>query len=271
MARRGSRIRRTMWMATTAVLTIVAVGTAIVAGVEGDRSTVAPVHTIASPSHVWCASDHEPSVPSLHHEMPAGMRMTMVMPPLPTAECRGLHQQVLLAAKAAMRFPTLADAKRAGYQQVGYFFPGMGLHMARPQGISTVFDPSAPTFLLYDGTKPAARVSGLAYEIKDPTGAIPTFFVGNHDMPHSHAFCPKQPSWSDTRVPGQPGCSERDVFDANTWMIDAWVVPGRSSPWGLFSSLNLGVTWQGFNAAASDDRSPAQLLYLVQGPKCGLS
>src|SRR5690242_16089527 len=120
---RASRLRKAMWGATVALIVVVAVGTAIVAGAQRDRSTAAPPHRASRPTDPWCESDHELAVPSLQHEMPVGMRMTMVMPPLSTARCRLLHQQVRVAAKAAMRFPTLADAKRAGYTQVGYYFP----------------------------------------------------------------------------------------------------------------------------------------------------
>ena len=257
------------WSWCVALVASVAVATAVgfVVAVQGARS--AP-RTTAGPSvPAWCVAGHEPVVAGVHHVMPGNMRPDMVMAPLTAPVCRILRGQLALASRAALRLPTLASARRAGHRAVGYYLPGMGLHMLTPRGIGAVFDPSMPTYLLYDGTTPTARISGLAYMVDDPRDAIPDFFVGDHDMPHGHAFCPRRPGWSGDRVPGEPGCTHANAVDPNRWMIHAWVVPGRPSPWGVFSTLNPNLTWRGWDAQQPITVHGLNCAYTGHGRSCG--
>ena len=224
------------------------------------------VTTTASTVPPACVANHEPVVEAVHHAMPGGMHAHMDMAPLSAPVCRALRGELALASRAALRFPTLASADRAGYRPIGFYLPGTGLHMLTPRGFGAVFDPSAPTYLLYDGMTPNARVTGLAYQLDDPSGAIPAMFAGNHDMPHSHGFCPRRPGWSRDRVPGEPGCTQANAREANTWMVHAWVVPGRQSPWGVFSSLNPNLTWRGWDAQRPMTVKALNLAYTGHAP-----
>ncbi len=170
------------------------------------------------------------------------------MPAVTGAACTELVQQLTLASRIVRAFPTLASALHAGYHPVGFYGPGVGLHMERPQGVGSYFDPAQPTYLLYDGMAPGARLAGLAYQLDDRTG-VPEFFVGLHDMPHSHAYCPRRAGWTADREPGEPGCTRDNAVEGHRWMIHVWVIPGRPSPWGVFSSVNPALTMHGWDAA----------------------
>jgi hypothetical protein len=263
------RVQRWSWCVAFVGFAAVVTAVGLVGGAQGARS--APTTAIGPGVSAWCVAGHEPVVAGIHHVMPGRMRPDMVMTPLTAPVCRKLLGQLAFASRAALRLPTLASARRAGYRAVGFYLPGMGLHMLTPRRVGAVFDPSTPTYLLYDGTTPTARISGLAYQIDYPSGAIPDFFVGDNDMPHSHAFCPRRPGWLGGRVPGEPGCTRANAVDPNRWMIHAWVVPGRPSPWGVFSSLNPNLTWSGWDARRPMTVPGLNCAYTGRGRSCRIA
>jgi hypothetical protein len=201
------------------------------------------------PVPLLCRADREPHIASSQsHQMPLGLSMDMVLPPLGDADCRVLRQQLQASASVARRYPTLLSPLAARFHPVGFYIPGMGLHMESPRGIDAEFNPYEPEYLLYDGMSYASRLVGLSYAAADPDKGIPDFFAGNHDVPHSHAYCPRQWGWSGDRSPGEPGCTRDNAKEGNTWMIHVWIVPGHPSPWGVFSSLNPNITMHGWDS-----------------------
>jgi hypothetical protein len=159
-----------------------------------------------------------------------------------------LASQLVAARAAALRYPTVADATRAGFVLAGGFSPLTGAHyMDFAHAIGNgPFDPSHPGSYIYDGTKPTSRIVGLMYLGPDsPTP--PEGFAGPNDHWHRHAntciiYKPSGivvPFPADSSVTAQQCAAVNGFFMRRTiWMVHAWVVPGWESPSGVFSHDN---------------------------------
>jgi hypothetical protein len=149
-----------------------------------------------------------------------------------------LGQQLEVARAVALRYPTVADATRAGYIMVTPFVPLIGAHYLNLSYTDDRFDPAQPEMLLYDGTKPTSRIVGLSYFVRSTTGE-PAGFAGPNDHWHQHiGLCIR-----GTLVVGGESitpeeCTKRGgnkVALSDMWMVHVWVVPGWESPQGVFS------------------------------------
>jgi hypothetical protein len=152
-----------------------------------------------------------------------------------------LAQQLVAAREVAMRYPTVADAERAGYRLVGGGFgPGAGAHYIGGRGFGA-FDPANPPTLIYDGISPTSQIVGLMYLGGGATA--PEGFAGPNDHWHRHSgVCLRG---SETLFPADTGVTAEQCRAAGgsymaitTWMVHAWVVPGWESPQGVFSHEN---------------------------------
>jgi hypothetical protein len=175
--------------------------------------------------------------------------------PLDPATQAKLGAQLALAAQAAQRFPTVADAKAAGMILAGGMAPGVGAHYqelsaASLQGINPdgSVNPSEPASWIYASTADNAPVVGVMYESlsKNP----PSGFAGPNDHWHQHSnLCITftngkigVPFAPDATVTPQECKDAHGVFMTKTvWMVHAWVVPGWQSPAGVFSHANTHV------------------------------
>jgi hypothetical protein len=170
--------------------------------------------------------------------------------PLDAATRATLASQLVVARDAALTYPTVADAKAAGYIQAGRFAPGVGAHYVSMRGAIRAyqaggFDPSAPESLIYDGTNPDSKIVGLMYT--SLSGVVPEGFAGPNDHWHRHRnVCIKFtageiqvpfPADSDITPALCSGAGGR-LMPITTWMVHAWVVPGWESPKGVFSHDN---------------------------------
>jgi hypothetical protein len=171
--------------------------------------------------------------------------------PLNNATRDALAADLVAARTAALKYPTVASARAAGFRQAGNFAPGAGAHFIdfghtdniRPDGS---VDPSNPGSYIYDGIKPGSRLVGLMY-LSLANGDAPAGFPGPNDHWHLHQnLCVKYGA-AGISVPFAP---DRDVTRAQcdtvhgqfmrrtVWMVHAWVVPGWESPNGVFSHAN---------------------------------
>ena len=168
------------------------------------------------------------------------------------AERATLAQQLVDARAVALRYPTVADATRAGMILAGGFAPGSGAHYIRFSGSIRGINPdgsvdaSNPGSLIYDGTSPTSRVIGVMYTSLG-VGAAPAGFAGLNDHWHRHANVCVQYRAGQIQVPFP---ADRDITRAmcdavqgtfmkqTVWMVHAWVVPGWESPLGVFSHDN---------------------------------
>jgi len=154
-----------------------------------------------------------------------------------------LASQLSAARAAALAYPTVADAERAGYRLVGGAYgPGAGAHYIGG-GAFGAFDPARPPTLIYDGVSPTAQIVGLMYLGMGQNGAAPEGFAGPNDHWHRHSgVCQKAgkvifPVDADV-TEAQCTAKGGNYMATTTWMVHAWVVPGWESSAGVFSHEN---------------------------------
>jgi len=160
---------------------------------------------------------------------------------LTEAQQMELDQQMTEAGAAAARYPTVATALAAGYQDSTTYVPCIGAHYTN-EAYAASFDPSHPSELLYDGTQPDSKLVGLSYLVYHPGGTPPPGFAGPNDHWHQHnangGLCLKggYVVGGEADTPAQ--CAAAGGHKAlllDIWMLHAWVVPGYECTWGVFS------------------------------------
>jgi hypothetical protein len=211
----------------------------------GSPATNADGAPIAARAPYDCRPDDTPHLTALGGHQHAQGFDEAAIAVLPAATCAELQRQLAVTARAARIAPTLGDAERLGYKMVGFYSPGLGIHMERPRQIDTKFDPAEPAYMLYGGNLPSAPIVGFAFSVVDPNG-VPSMFAGGHDVPHSHGFCPGakgQPALS----PGQGTCTRANAIGGNEWLVHVWAVPGKPSAWGVFADANPALTPHGYD------------------------
>ncbi|MDH5237298.1 MAG: hypothetical protein OEW85_06730 [Acidimicrobiia bacterium] len=201
-----------------------------------DHATPAPV---ASSSALTDLNGHEiegVKAQDVAHEMEPDE-------PLDAATRSELARQLVAAREAALQYPTVADAEKAGYHLVGGGFgPGAGAHYIGFGG-GGGFDPAKPPTLIYSGIDPTSQVVGLMYLGSGDNGGEPEGFAGPNDHWHRHSgvcmkgievIFPVDASVTEAQCTAADG----NYMDITTWMVHAWVVPGWDSPSGVFSHEN---------------------------------
>ena len=187
--------------------------------------------------------------------------------PLDAATQKQLAAQLVIARAAALQYPTVADATRAGMVLAGGMAPGVGAHYehldatalagVKPDG---TIDASAPSSFIYAGTAADAPIVGVMFTSLGDTQ--PVGFAGPNDHWHRHSNLCLKFAGGKIEVPVAP---DRDVtadecaglgghfLPKSVWMVHAWVVPGWESPKGVFSHDNPNLHCPGpLNADGSD-------------------
>jgi hypothetical protein len=153
-----------------------------------------------------------------------------------------LRLQQAQAAAVAQKYPTVAAAQAAGYAQSTPFVPCIGAHYTNV-GLVGQFDPSTPSELLFDGTKPDSQIIGLSYLVFHPGGA-PDGFAGPNDHWHQHnangglCFSKKNRIVIGAEQLSPQECAaiggvKQELPDI--WMLHDWIVPGWACSWGVFA------------------------------------
>jgi hypothetical protein len=158
-------------------------------------------------------------------------------------ECAQLEAELALARDTALKYPTVADAKAAGWRQVTPYVPGIAAHFMNFRLVDDKFDITEPEMILYDGTDDDARVVGLSYYMRHDGEAEPTQgFTGVNDHYHRHiGLCVDESGVIGDSTTTEEECAAmggRKAQGGNGWMNHAWVVPGCESPWGVFSGAS---------------------------------
>jgi hypothetical protein len=168
--------------------------------------------------------------------------------PLDAATHGLLAAQLVAARQAALKYPTVADAERAGFILAGGFSPLTGAHYIDLGHVAGSFDAADPGTYIYDGTKPTSPIIGLMYT--GSNALPPEGFAGPNDHWHRHSntcvlFKPtgiSVPFPADSSVTQSQCDAVHGMFMRRTiWMVHAWVVPGWESPSGVFSHDNSDV------------------------------
>lgn len=151
-----------------------------------------------------------------------------------------LQAQQAQARAVTLRYPTVADAEKAGYTRSTPYVPCIGAHYTNPI-LAVQFNPAAPSELLFDGTRPDSKIVGLSYLVWHP-GGPPEGFAGPNDHWHQHningGLCFKgavvigaeSTSAAECRARGGVKSELKDI-----WMLHDWVVPGYECSWGVFA------------------------------------
>ena len=148
--------------------------------------------------------------------------------PLSQVDCQNVVALLNVASAYASQFPTVADAKAAGWIQATVWTPGQGIHFADPTRLYGPFDAQRPNWLLYNGTAPTAKLAGMMFLVEG--GATPPEgFPGANDHWHNHdKLC--------IDADATPFVIGEHVSDAyctaiggvntvvtNQWMVHAWL------------------------------------------------
>ncbi len=175
---------------------------------------------------------------------------------LDPATAGDLAAQLAATAPLVERFPTVADAKAAGYWQAGPFSPGLGTHynspaynMSNTDGVMDAADIADP-ILIYDGIEDDSPLAGfmyMAFQETEPEG-----FAGSLDRWHFHtAVCIvntpegiRTPFGADLNGVTDEMCAAEggSMLDFTGYMVHVWTVPGYESELGTFSDLNPRIT-----------------------------
>jgi hypothetical protein len=165
-----------------------------------------------------------------------------------------LASQLATTASLVAAYPTIADARAAGFKQAGPFSPGLGTHYSRgfspnPDGDMDPEDLANP-YLIYDGTADDAPLAGfmyMAFQDTEPEG-----FAGDLDRWHFHtSVCIvstadgiETPFGADLTGVTQAMCEAKggSLLDFTGYMVHVWTVPGYESELGTFSDLNPKIT-----------------------------
>jgi hypothetical protein len=118
--------------------------------------------------------------------------------------------------------------------------PCIGAHFTNI-GLTATFDPSKPSELLYDGVTPGSKIVGLSYLVYHH-GGPPPGFAGSNDHWHQHnangGLCLKGGVVIAGEESTRAQCAAmggRKTLLTDIWMVHAWIVPGVSCDWGVFS------------------------------------
>ena len=185
---------------------------------------------------------HSQTMPS-SSDIPGMDHSTMSM--MTVEERLQFGEQLVIAREAALEFPTLADARAAGWILVGGYVSSAGQMLMDPTSNSQeqVFDPAVPQGLLYESSNDSAPIVGVQYNAWTSDGSNPVGFIGHDMMWHLHTgTCEISDSFSvvyDEAVTGT-ACSQvkGTLTNSVSWMVRAWVVPGWESSQGPLSHEN---------------------------------
>jgi hypothetical protein len=169
-----------------------------------------------------------------------GERGMLVQKSLTAEERVTLEAQMRAARTVIDKYPTVAAAEADGYHKSTPYVPCIGAHYTNV-GKVAVFDPAAPSELLYDGTNPDSKIVGLSYLVFHADGP-PEGFAGENDHWHQHnangGLCLKGGlvvGGEDTSKEDCAARGGRKTLLRGIWMVHAWVSPGFECSWGVFS------------------------------------
>jgi hypothetical protein len=166
--------------------------------------------------------------------------------PLSASQRSEIAQQLVAAREAAMKYPTVADARAAHMLQAGDFSPETGAHFINIQSyMGNGFNASQPGSYIYDGVNPTSKVVGLMY--LSSNSEPPAGFAGPNDHWHRHRNTCVVYNNGEIQVPfpadsnvTKTMCDKKhgSFMRLTVWMVHAWVVPGWESPDGVFAHNN---------------------------------
>ena len=175
--------------------------------------------------------------------------------------CDTVEDELALARKTAMTYPTAQDAKDAGYRLVTGSVPGIAAHWIKNDLIDDTFEITKPEMILYDGNGLDANVVGLSYYqlARRRRQAHPGLHRRQRPRPPPHRPLQQQDHRHDHRRQHPPplrtarpaGGSKSDGSEG----LDEPRLGGRGceSPWGVFSAASPLLDWELSEESGKDD------------------
>ncbi len=95
--------------------------------------------------------------------------------------------EVAVTKALVEKYPSAADATKAGWQKATINLNGIGAHYLKGGPVGFLndyeFDAANPNVLLYDGEGPDAKIAGASFILTEPN---PTGYTGDLDVWHFH-------------------------------------------------------------------------------------
>ncbi len=162
---------------------------------------------------------------------PFQLAYTQPKGPLSAADCQSVTTDVRAATAFVSQFPTVADAEAAGWKQAAVWTPGQGIHYVDPARLTGPLDLQKPNWLMYDGTAPDSKLTGIMFLTDTGSTTPPAGFAGGNDQFHQHG-----PLCTDTTPGAYPFIIGEQLTSAectaigginlvyNTvWMVHVWL------------------------------------------------
>jgi len=243
-----SSVRQQVTAAVVAIGTLVA-AVAIVMVVDSDDDASEPVAATATQADAAAEEPAEEEVPypaitaqPVGHHGEYDVQYEDVPP--------ATQEQLDIVREIIERYPTVADAKAAGWQTATTNLEGIAAHFLKDGAVGftrfdSTFDVNEPEALLYDGIEDDAPIAGVSYLASGETA--PEGFAGEWDVWHRHDAVCFANGLVIAEVGGHPDsrisitaedCKAQSgiMFPiSNLSMIHVWMKPGFPSETGVFA------------------------------------
>jgi hypothetical protein len=144
--------------------------------------------------------------------------------PLTQMQCIEVSEYIYAAERYAKQYPTVADARAAGWKLATPYTPGQGAHFGDPARRDGPFDPWRPNYLQYNGTANNATLAGMMFLTHTNITTPPAGFPGGNDHWHNHNTL----------------CLNNDVVNAGE--TEPWIWGGDPFPMSDATCTSLGGT-----------------------------
>ncbi len=147
--------------------------------------------------------------------------------PLSGPDCLSLNISLNKARTYARQFPTKGVAEANGFHYLAPWIPGQGTHhVNEAAGVTAEFNPDQPNMLMYDGSGPNAKLTGMVWVVR--SGMMPPEgFPGDNDHWHNHeklCFTPAEFVVGDNISDAL--CTSRGGVNRDTsgdWLVHVWL------------------------------------------------
>ena len=179
----------------------------------------------------WC----DPTDTAINdgHGLAANFNAAYTQPkgPLSAMDCLATSGNLRASESFAKQFPTVADAEAAGWRQAAVWSAGQGIHYVDPNRLLGPFDPNKPNWLMYDGTSPGSKLTGMMFLLDTGTSSPPAGFRGMNDHWHQHgALCTDVAPGAYPFIIGEHltagQCSSIggiNIVQQTVWMVHVWL------------------------------------------------
>ena len=170
--------------------------------------------------------------------------------PLSGQDCHDLQQDLNAAFDFASQYRTVGSLP-SNWKQAAIWAPGQGIHYVDTTRVTGPFDPKKPNWLMYDGTSPSSKLTGMMFLEAEPGGASsvpPAGFPGNNDHWHRHhELCFK--ANANPFIVGENLTNQQcaalggtNQMFTNLWMVHVWLpIYDNWVPTDIFNMMHPGL------------------------------